>query len=181
MGGWVSARRPPHACPGGGGWVSGARKRRRIVDHGELDARLRARRCSGAAILTSLTRQAHMRGAMQSAMQSACGRLTCADGISDRKCSASERRRDRRRVGGWGRRRPCSGSGGVVGSAKPTPLLALSSEALRKGAEAGPLWHRDEGGSGCTLPPPDRLGRSTPPPTRPAEAASAVQLKIYDL
>ena len=46
--------------------------------------------------------------------------------------------------------------------------------------EAGPLWHR-EGGSGCTLPPPDRLGRSTPPPTRPAEAASAVQLKIYDL
>ena len=134
VGGWVSARRPPHACPGVGGWVSGARKRRRIVDHGELDARLRARRCSGAAILTSLTRQAHMRGAMQSAMQSACGRLTCADGISDRKCSASERRRDRRRVGGWGRRRPCSGSGGVVGSAKPTPLLALSSEALRKGA-----------------------------------------------
>ena len=46
--------------------------------------------------------------------------------------------------------------------------------------EAGPLWHR-EGGSGCTLPPTRPPRTLDPPPARPAEAASAVQLKIYDL
>jgi len=49
------------------------------------------------------------------------------------------------------------------------------------GDEAGPLWHRI-GGSGCTLAPHPTASDARPtPPTRPAEAASAVQLKIYDL